>query len=297
MPENIFSPLIRGRVSHWRRVGHSTSNYFQSIDRSSFGVAKTAEGVVNAASNFAGTAGGVAGGIALGMSQAAAASVVGAGFLAAVAGPQVAVTAGVVGLAILVKGTYSNREAAHIALLDYVWNLVDDQPPAKGVRFSREDLEKACDAAATLMEDGKNQMKLLGTKLEAARKRFEVVQAQFCEIQGQVSVQAQFLADPRSAAAATARSLIEKRKVQLQAIWDRESKPGGAIFDYVRRLSHAGNYIQAPHLLGLGMRNMVLGGEVLQQTQPDFFRDSDWAADSRKSFQTLSECYKGVIGR
>src|SRR3954471_8926064 len=113
MPANVFSPLIRHDVSNWRRVGHSASNSFQSIDRSSFGFSNASTQVINAASNFGGTAGAVGGAIAIGMTSAAAGAVAGAGFLAAVAGPQVAVTAGVVGLVMLVKGTYSNREAAH----------------------------------------------------------------------------------------------------------------------------------------------------------------------------------------
>ncbi len=296
MPENIFSPLIRGRVSNWRRVGNSAANYFQSIDRSSLGLVKTTEGVVNAASNFAGTAGGVAGGIALGMSQAAAAGVAGAGFLAAVAGPQVAVTAGVVGLAMLVKGTYSNREAAHVALIDYVWNLVDDQPPAKGVRWTQEDLEKACDAAATLLDDGKNQMKLLGSKLDSARRKFEGVQLKLVEIFNAVEAQKALLLDPRAATVERARMAIKALRERAEALWTQECKPGGAIFDYVRRLSHAGNYLQAPHLIGLGMKNMVLGGEVLREEQPDFFKGSEWAANSRKSFQALSDWYKLVRG-
>ena len=296
MPANIFSHLLHDHdVSRARRVLHSATNYFSSIDRSSFGFGNASTQIVNAASTFAGTAGGVGGAIALGMSATAASAVVGAGFLAAVAGPQVAVTAAVVGLALLVKGTYSNREGAHNALAKYVWNLVDDVPPTNGVNFTQKGLEDAADAATTLLEDGKNQIKLLGKKLEASQVKFAALNNRIQQMVTQFVTEKQNLDNlvrgGNAKLISAQREKVTKLYDELQNVWEKESKAGGAIFEYVRRCSHAGNYLQAPHIVALAMKEKHSPGSVVGVAQVDYFQGSMLAINSRNAFTTLEAEY------
>src|SRR5579872_3814953 len=117
MPANIFSPLINEDIGRGRRVFHSATNYIRTIGPKSI----TVENSINAGLNTVGLLGGVSGAITL--AGTVVAGTAAAGTLAvAFAGPQAAVVAAVIGLAVLAKGAYSNREAAHKKLSDYVWN-------------------------------------------------------------------------------------------------------------------------------------------------------------------------------
>lgn len=289
MPKNLFSALIDSDVSNARRIWHSTTDYFKSIDRKSFSKSSVASQTVSAASNFGGVAGGVAGGITIGLSSAAAGGLAGAGFLAAVAGPQVAVTAAVVGVALLVKGTYSNREDAHKTLTKkYVWNLIDDTPPAHGQMFTAESLEDAANAATTLLDDGKNQMKLLGTKLQTAQQKFKAVAERF----ERHLTTADFLRSNWHSTSMMARR--NKMRDQYHdvyrealSLWEKETDSGGAIFEYVRRCSHTGNYLQAPHILSLALKEKIDPGSVVGKKQPDFFAGMALATNSRGAFAAL----------
>jgi hypothetical protein len=277
--ETIFSGIIDGDISRVRRVFHSGTQYFQSIDATSFGM-----GTVNAATAFAGTTGGVAGVVALSMSATAGAAVAGAGLLAACAGPQVAITAAVIGLALLVKGAYSNREAAHKALRAYTWNLVDDVPPVSGVIFDEKGLKAAADAATTLLDDGKNQIKLLGSKLQAAQTKFEALNIKIEAFVPRFEMAKTASPGTRDAA---------KRKVRDEALsmWKKESVAGGIIFEYVRRCSHTGNYIQAAHILALAMKESHTPGSVVGVAQPDYFANSAVLAKSRATFKAIEKVY------
>ncbi len=250
MTTNLFSEFKEGEISRSRRVGHSFTNYYSSMDwkeklSTKAGLAESATQGVAAVANVGGILGLIGGGLAI-----AGAGAAGAGFFVAVAGPQVAVTAGVVGLALLAKGTYTNREAAHRELSRYVWNMVDDDPPPNGVCFTDDALERAANAALTLMDDGKSQIKLLGPKLETAKVRFD----RFNQDVGDTTAQLLRLrASPQAANAEMAK---------LRTKMDQAVKQGGAIFEYVRRCCHTGNYIQAPHLLSLAMKEKCLKGSV-----------------------------------
>lgn len=298
VPVNIFSNLIKDDVSNFRRVRHSFGNYFSSIDRSSFGFSNSATQVVDKASLFAGTAGGVAGAVVIGMGEAAVAGIAGAGFLAACAGPQVAITAAVVGLALFVKGTYSNRESAHKELLNFSWNLVDDVPPTKGVLFTDTTLKEACDAATTLLDDGKSQIKLLGSKLQAAQTKFNKLnqdieaaviryQTETVALAGLPPTVMQNRSSVTNPAIALTQAKLAKMRTEVEGLWAKESKPGGAIFEYVRRCSHTSNYLQAPHLVALAMREKFNPGSVIGKPQPDYFTGSVMATQMRESFTKL----------
>lgn len=300
MATNAFSHIVKDHgVSNFRRVGHSFTNYFSSIDRSSFGFSNTSQKVVEQAANFAGTAGGVGGALTIAMGEAAVAGLAGAGFLAAVAGPQVAVTAGVVGLALLVKGTYSNREAAHISLSQYVWNMVDTEPPAKPLNTA-DNLNDACDAAMTLLDDGKSQIKLLGSKLQAAQTKLGVFHT---DLRAKTALLAaeenKFNMAPRGqrgdSARRTAQTRYTKIETEIRTKLEEAMAKDGAIFEYVRRCAHTGNYIQAAHIVALAMKEKLDPGSVTSVAQTDYFAGFPMAAQSRQLFASLEAEYKKVF--
>jgi hypothetical protein len=291
MAANLLSPLIDGEISRTRRVFHSATNYVMSIDRSSFGF----DNVTNAANNFAGTAGGVGAGIAMAVGTGAASVVAGAGFLAAIAGPQVAITAAVVGVALLVKGAYSNREAAHKTLSKYVWNMVDNVPPTHSVTASPEHLHEAVAAAATLMEDGKNQLKLLKSKLDGAHNKFVATNIALGTLiyERQNLVATYHREKGRNQKLDISRLEREiKYTTDMLTLWTKETSAGGSIFEYVRRCSHTGNYLQAPHIIALGMKEKQFPGYALGKAQPDYFEGCTQAKNSRVMFAELSDQYK-----
>lgn len=300
MTANIFTPLIKDpHVSSWRRVGHSFTNYFSSIDRSSFGFDSVGTKTLEQAGNFAGTAGLVGGSMTLAMGEAAVAGLAGAGFLAAVAGPQVAVTAGVIGLALLVKGTYSNREAAHIALSQYVWNMVDTEPPSKLLN-SAENLNDACDAAMTLLDDGKSQIKLLGNKLQKAQTELGSFHTTLkSKTRILATEEARFrraVAGPRgNAERLAARNKFNRTKTEINELMNEAMESDGAIFEYVRRCSHTGNYIQAAHIAALAMKEKLSPGSVTSLPPTDYFAGFQLAIHSRGLFVELEKEYKKAL--
>ena len=297
MVANVFTPIVKEHgVSNFRRVGHSFTNYFSSIDRSSFGFSSTSQKVVEQTANFAGTAGAVGGTLTLAMGEAAVAGLAGAGFLAAVAGPQVAVTAGVVGLALLIKGTYSNREAAHISLGQYVWNMVDTEPPAKLLNTA-ENINDACDAAMTLLDDGKSQVKLLGSKLGAASAKLEIfhtsLKAKIRILDAEVTKYRGAVAGARGKSVRdAAQKKYSRTRVEIIAEMEEAMAQGGAIYEYVRRCAHTGNYIQAAHIVSLAMKEKLKAGSVTSVAQTDYFAGFQLAIDSRRLFAELEVAYK-----
>ncbi len=293
MPSNRFSDVDYGKVSNWRRVGHSASNYFSSIDRSSV----SASGALSTVTNVGGVAAGVGGAMAIQMTGAAIGGLATAGFLVAIAGPQVAVTAAVVGLALAAKDMYSNREAAHTAISEYVWSMIDDERPRKDID-TEERLKEAAEAALTLMNDGKNQIKLLGTKMKEAQLKFDECNHKFKVFHGQLLALRADKAQAKRVAVQFVASIdgqIIALKAKAQALWDKEVKSGGAIFDYVRRCSHTANYLQAPGIIALWM-SFPLERSVLRpgQSRPDFFLGFARATDLRKFFAEQEVYYAAL---
>jgi len=295
MAENkTFTPLLEAEVSNLRRVSSSFTNWFSSIGRDSF----TAENAFDTTMNVAGNAGGTLGLVA-GAATIAGSAAAGGAFLAACAGPQVAVTAGVLGIVVLAKQTYSNRESAHRALAPLVWNLVDTQAPSacgggnvQSVVYTADQLNTGASAALELLTDGQNQLKLMGEKLNAADTKFKEFNKLILADQQRLAV----LENRFKAARTTAERnnlIVEFRKMMAKNIeqWKTNAESGGAIFEYVRRLSHTGNYIQAPHLLALAMQERAFPNSVVGKPQKDYFSGSPLAA-SRDVLKNIDSFYE-----
>jgi len=295
MAENkTFTPLLDAEVSNLRRVSSSFTNWFSSIGRDSF----TAENAFDRTMDMAGNASGALGLVA-GAATIAGSAVAGGAFLAACAGPQVAVTAGVVGIVVLAKQTYSNRESAHRALAPLIWNLVDSEAPSacggghvQSVVYTADQLNTGASAALELLTDGQNQLKLLGEKLNAADAKFKAFNQLILDDQKKLEILVNRLLVARTPAEVkTLKEEFKKMKIKNLEQWKTNAEPGGAIFEYVRRLSHTGNYIQAPHLLALAMQERAFPDSVVGKPQKDYFLGSPLAA-SREVLKNVDSFYK-----
>src|ERR1700678_1727954 len=128
MAANMFSGLMTDDVGHLRRVAHSAKNYFQTVHMNPFGDHSSVnlDNMTSVGGQAMNVLGVVAGSAAIGFATTAVAT---GAFAAAVAGPQAAVTLGVISIAMALKSAYSNREKSHKTLSKYVYNMVDDVPP------------------------------------------------------------------------------------------------------------------------------------------------------------------------
>lgn len=297
MAENkTFTPLLDAEVSNLRRVSHSFSNWFSTIGRDGFTAEDAFDMTMDVAGNASGTLGLVAGAATI-----AGSAVAGGAFLAACAGPQVAVTAGVLGLVVLAKQTYSNRESAHRTLAPLVWNLVDTEAPSacgggnvQSVVYTADQLNTGASAALELLTDGQNQLKLLGEKLKAADIKFQAFNALVLADQQRLDqLKTRFRAASTASQQQAIRAEYRQMKAKIIAQWKTEAESGGAIFEYVRRLSHTGNYIQAPHLLALAMQERASPTSVVGKPQRDYFLGSPMAA-SRDVLNNIDSFYKAM---
>lgn len=305
MPElNIFSKLIRegSNVSLFRKVRHSASNFVRG-KRAPSGLNRK-QRAVNAVrpANVAFGSTRAAASVMKHMSGAAA----GTGFVVAILGPQATVTAAAITLALLAKSMYSNREAAHRGLIDYVWNMVDDKGPR--TPLTEESLRKAGQAALTLLKDGQNQVAIMGKKHATAEKKFNVLQKEIEEIASN------FYASKQSRDAENNQAIYEngvaigsktsflyqihqeqmdRYRSQLSSIWTKETKPGRIIHQYVRRCVHTGNYLQAPYVLHLAMLEASSPGSVINNTNlmGDPFLGNTLCIQSRAHFKKLDKFY------
>lgn len=274
-------------VPFFEKIGHSASNKASSFWQNSSKADKAVAGV-EVASGVGGVMG-LGAGAAVLVAEASAAAVGAAGFVAAVGGPQIAITAGVIGIGLLVYSSYSNREQLHEDLLPYVWNLIDDTPPSLPVSIM-ENLDAAAGIAIGLMDDGPSQFKLMGQKLKSKEDEFEKFWAN--EIAPIINYfEKKSLSEPRP---------DETRILRLIRVWNtfpaargsnknilamtyREAamnfekmtniikeaeQQGGEIFEFMRRLVHTGNYIQISNLVYRGSLSK-LGADANRGVGPD----------------------------
>ena len=275
--------------SFGRRMGHSASNFFSGAYDRLMGNSAGDNALAAA------EAGNVAAGMLATAASAAAAAGCTAAFTAAMAGPQAGVTLGIIGLALLAKEAYSNREAAHDAIQPHVWSIVDNVQPASVPSFDQ--LKQLAAACLTLQEDGKNQFGLIQTKYNDRYIQY---------VQHIKSITAQI--DRRNTLNFNARNgrtplrTVERQRMlgaaleadqEAKRLIDQGQKRGGDIWEFVRRCSHISNYIQASEIVALAVRTeMLTGGSV----DPSFFTTDYFArsrfADARKIFFATDEIFK-----
>ncbi len=307
MPVNMFSPLLNEDVSRFRRVGHSAKNYLQTVHVNPFGDHSSIN--LDNLSNVGGQAmnvmGVVAGSAAIGFATGAVAT---GAFAAAVAGPQAAVTLGVIAVAMSLKSAYSNREASHKALSPFVHNMVDDVAPPQ---WTKEGLKKAAQAANYLLSEGQNQFELVSSKYQAAATSFR---AYLVKLDAKVTAFniAKAALDAHLRTPATTPTLrqshaaqrvnlsnqIIKIKKEAAAEYETAMQSGGAIFEFVRRCSHTGNYLQAPHIMHLAIMEELKSGEVTgpSQRHQGGFNRAEIVTTSRTMFSELDAKFRANRG-
>jgi hypothetical protein len=282
MPTNMFSALLDGNVSHTRRVLHSAQNYFQTVHVNPFGDSSSVNlgNLTNVGGQAMNVMGVVAGSAAIGFATGAVAT---GAFAAAVAGPQAAVTLGVISIAMAVKSAYSNREASHKALSKHVFNMVDDMEPAL---FTDATLKEAAKAANYLLSEGQNQFELVSSKYQTAL-------AGFNKYLGTLDAKITIFNGPGTPVAKA------KAKREATAEFHAAQQPGGAIFQFVRRCSHTGNYLQAPHIMHLAIVEQLTPGKVVGQVgaHAKHFSDAHIVQTSRGMFTALHTKFTDNHGR
>ncbi len=280
MPENIFKEFrqtgritLKGKTAPFRRVGHSASNWFS---RRRGDLTPDIGTPLNLAENAA-TATGLVG-IGAGIAAMAGST---AAFVVAVGGPQVAITAGVISLVALAKGAYSNRESAHEKLIPYVWSLIDPGPPRIDIFNNTTAFEEASSAAAYLLKEAESQYSEMGNKLQVAENNFSRFWIEYTKVinilltpqQGGIWPGEGIMRDydhltPSKKGFADPIMLknhekCNNAKVKSDEMWERGIKQGGAVFEYIRRLVHIGNYLQCPAILSAATFNKLQANSVI----------------------------------
>ncbi len=212
--------------------------------------------------------------MASGIAALASTAAAGTAFVVAVGGPQVAVTAGVLGLALMVREAYSNRDKHHEKLIPYVWSLIDDVSPRINILTSGQsgDLDSAANHALYLMKEGAAQFEGMGSKLKAAEDKFEKFMKDYFALTVALNFKKNdkwvgtILMDEwkvkRNAAppsqqgayddqAIKAFETFNKAKIAGEKMWGDAFKQGNPIFEFMRRLSHVGNYFQCAHIINV----------------------------------------------
>ncbi len=319
------SPIRKITHSFAQGGKHMASNFASSI-KAPFTGSNKLSGAANLGLEAANKAN-IAGGFLVGATATAAIAGSTAAFVAAVTGPQVAVTASVIGLAIMIRDAYSNREAAHEALRPYVYNLIDDTKPVSNNYLA------AAAPAAYLLQEAKAQLDQMGQKLQERENQFIEFVKQYTPLLGVLTnfsgntwpgddIMRQFrnrnMVPPSDRVRLDHQldNLIDecnKANTAADELLKVATREGGAVFEFIRRLEHVGNYLQCCSILDKAMfmklssqhNNMSTGIDPLlawsgaQQYRKTFKDLGDKMESAQKNFQALSRFYdvnKGVIG-
>jgi hypothetical protein len=194
----------------------------------------------------------------------------------ALTGPAVGITLGIAAILQTAKSTYSNREKAHAKLTDYVWSYIDDEPPRQPLD------DDAKSAALGLLLDGQAQTNRLPSKLADAERKFNQFNVEYNKL-----VKYHTLFDVSKNDQKTLPSILPKlfeAEEKRQDLLDAAFASNGAIFEYMRRLVHAGNYIQATKIFAKVME---------EDDRPlEDFTISDKANDVRNMLKHLSDRFE-----
>lgn len=322
MPKNIFSEFkkpgavqLKGFTAPFRRMGHSARDKVKTYSPG-LNTETAAKGLGNISQ-----VGGLMG-LGAGIAAIASSAAAGTAFVVAVGGPQVAVTAGVVGLALLVRDAYSNRDRRHEALIPYVWSLIDDEPPAINILDGQNsaELEKAAALAIYLMKEADSQFEGMGNKLRTAELNFDnfiksykqtidiLLKKNGDKWVGETCMQAyqaktQFLTLPERTFVdpemREAFEIFNKAKIESEKMWNDACKQGNPVFEFMRRLSHVGNYFQCAHIINVSIFTKLGNSSGFTNEDPlkkwigaAFYRDklkeiSDMKTMADKNYQDL----------
>lgn len=314
MAENLFSEFkkkgkveLKGFTRPFRRVGHSTSNYFRAGDKKNLAVGTTvglnnvwgAVGIGQAGIEIASKIGIV---VATTASGALTAGAIGFAL------PITSVALGVIGLGLAVKSTYSNRDAAHEKLKPYVWSLIDDVKPEKNIYSNKDALDEALSASIYLMKEADSQYKIMGDKYknakETANKFFEKFYSEIKDLLGGFRpwvgykiiefYEKQSLTEKKylHQYIQEVHTGLNKIKVSSDELWKTAVSQGGPVFEYMRRLVHLGNYLQCAHIISMATFTKMSGSLLTDPGDILLKYCQDITESDRKYLQVWSDIIK-----
>lgn len=318
MPTNEFSKfnsdlIILTKGSTGRKISHSASNWARKKwhKRSREDIFDAAASLATDGAGLAGTAVGVVSLAGGGVVAASAAISVGLG--AAVTAPITAVVVGVIGLGLMAKGAYSNREAAHAAMRPYVFNLIDNERPTREIHNNDANLLEASKHALYLMKEADSQFTLMGIKHKTRADAFNKSWTEFARVTCGLTDKnflrnKQFIIANGGGHTGISQSNVRHLQIfqnmdltlnrAIVAMEDYQSKQfvqGGDVFELMRRLIKLGNYLQCAHIVSLNTYSTIKGTPPINAGE-DPFADWQFAKDTRKSLTDKSKYMLEIRG-
>jgi len=220
-------------VSTGRRVWHSLGQKFKSMTTSDMALEAGDKAIL-----AAGTTSGAC-------TIACAAGATGA-FAAAASGPFAAGALGAVGLFLAAKSTYSKRESDHDALQPYVWSYIDNVPPQQLNDQNRKEIGAA---AMSLICDGQAQQKLGDSKFVSAETAFNTFWDDYLDKSRALNALSTKTNEQMKRMERILIAAYHNEKARLKCLSTAFAK-NGAAYNFMRRLVHCGNYLQAPTVVG-----------------------------------------------
>jgi len=297
--EGLRDGTSEGSAGTTRSIAHSISNWFRtSGSNGKKGVVNTG---IQGATNVAGAAalGGSVTAAATSGSLAAAAGLTatGAGAAATVVGsvalaPITGIVMGVVALGYLGYSRYSNRDKYHKVMSQYTWSLIDDSAPQKRPFDGGPGQIEAHKAADELCSQGGNQIALMPKKYDNRAAKYQEWYKDLENFYTNITSSAEkfYLTNDDKLAQKYKKELNQNVKKFKKHI-DSGTKYGGAVWEYIRRLAHMSNYLQAHYVFSVVLLDKVEG---LSQNEKiargtDYFEGMEWAKNIRKVVKERSD--------
>jgi hypothetical protein len=278
--KNLFSHFTQPgtvRVSKFRRIRHSASNKI----RSTKGSAKSAAGgALLSGAGYASSGATIATGelatASAGWGVAAGASA-GTFALTVASGPVAAASLTMIGLVLTAKSAFSNRDRAHEKLNSgYVWTYIDDTRPTKTT------IDKDAKEAAThLVMDGKSQLNIMADKLRNREEKWRAFVQKFDELTNPHMIWHNSFQRLKDVDRLNVANAVGDAHNGVIDFFDKAMASGGVGYEFMRRLVHAGNYVQSYRIFA---KTMVGDNSPLE----DFDKDGH-AAKYRSELERLSE--------
>jgi len=256
-------------VGKMRRIRHSLTQKIGSMGKGEAALEAVDKAALAAGVVSAGSA------VAVGLGSTAA-------FAAAISGPQAAVTLTVIGAVMAAKGTYSNRDSAHKQLSPYVWSFIDDMAPRE---WGHAEKINVAGAAVALISDGQAQVKAIDSKLKQVEKVFNDWWNEYRKVSKYHYAYAgsnEFLGG-RGGALGT---LVLQNEAARFALLEKAYAKDGAVREYMRRLSHMANYLQAGAVFS---RVLQTENGIPSPPLGDFGSTNQLVKDTRVNLAKISE--------
>ena len=237
---NRFSEFKKSEkiaITRTTKVGHSISDKWKSMRKPGKLIDNTWDALDTATT--------ATGAVATGTCIAVVTGATGA-FATAMTAATGGVALGVVGLVLLAHSKYSRREDAHKELSGHVWSLIDDEAPDPG------DIQAMAAASLTLLIEGQAQFAIMNDKLKAAADKLVKFEATLGPYTAWLEDTKRYDPGIPEKSHKSFKQFVFARYYRIpifQQMLDKAFVPDGELFEYLRRVNHFGNYVQAPSII------------------------------------------------